>query len=265
MVFGYYGTSSYSSFNNLNYIKFLMAVDAIDSTKPQRGAQWAPGLFCCPLLQTFACEKYVITDNPVPFQVRAEYEFVRRYGDIHVFRNNFSLPLGVILTNCISEDTFFQLPREAKAQALLNTAVLSDTDAASRFGILTTTLAGLYERMRERSTTEILSQLTETSLRIQSFKQTEIKGVVRRDQSGVLVFQMPFDAGWHSFVDGRSTPVMKADVGLLGVLLEAGLHTVQLTYRPPLLVTGTVITVVSSWILAFGVWRWPRLSGISCE
>ncbi len=29
MVFGYYGTSSYSSFNNVNYIKFLMAVDAV--------------------------------------------------------------------------------------------------------------------------------------------------------------------------------------------------------------------------------------------
>ena len=31
MVFGYYGTLSYSSFNNLNYIKFLLAVDAISS------------------------------------------------------------------------------------------------------------------------------------------------------------------------------------------------------------------------------------------
>jgi len=36
MVFGYYGTTSYSTYNNLDYIRFLMAIDAI---KPRQRAR----------------------------------------------------------------------------------------------------------------------------------------------------------------------------------------------------------------------------------
>jgi uncharacterized membrane protein YfhO len=48
MVFGYYGTSSYSSFNNLNYINFLMAVDAMPRNS-ERGTRFSKGLLGHPI------------------------------------------------------------------------------------------------------------------------------------------------------------------------------------------------------------------------
>src|SRR5712691_3023569 len=75
LVFGYYGTSSYSSFNNLNYIKFLLAIGAIPVGSFEEETRWAKGLQDRPLLLTFACEKYVLTRNPARFHALQEYDY----------------------------------------------------------------------------------------------------------------------------------------------------------------------------------------------
>ncbi len=129
MVFSYYGTLSYSSFNNLNYIKFLLAVDAVSSADIATEAQWTPGLVGQPLLSTFACEKYVLTKTPVPFETAEQFEFMRRYGNIYLFRDKMGLPFGLAFDRYIPEDLFLHLPSRAKPEALLHGVVLSEQDA----------------------------------------------------------------------------------------------------------------------------------------
>jgi len=263
MVFGYYGTTSYSTYNNLDYIRFLMAIDAINRANGPGEAQSSPGLLCCPLLLTFACEKYVITDNPVPLQLAAAYEFVRRYNDVYIFRNNLSLPFGVVFTRYIPEDVFFQLAGATKGPALLHAAVLSATNVINKSGLSLLSLDELEQRMREVSVGDAFIECRATALQINAFTQTRVSGTVRLDENGILVFQMPFDAGWHSFVNGRAAPTIKVDVGLLGVVLPAGQHTVELIYRPPYLYLGAVVTLVSCAIFSFSLWQWPRIRGMS--
>ena len=79
-------------------------------------------------------------------------------------------------------------------------------------------------------------------MNIHSFRQTRIDGTIRVNQNGIVVFQTPFDAGWHAFSDGRATPTLKVDGGLLGVALKAGEHRIELRYQPPLLYAGTAVT-----------------------
>ena len=67
MVFGYYGTSSYSSFNNINYINFLVAVNAIPPNS-ETDTRWSVGLLNDSLLSLFAGEKYALVQDPRPFQ-----------------------------------------------------------------------------------------------------------------------------------------------------------------------------------------------------
>jgi uncharacterized membrane protein YfhO len=263
MVFGYYGTASYSSFNNLNYINFLIAVDAIARANASAKAQFSPGLLCCPLLSTFACEKYVVTDNPAPLQAAPQYEFVRQYNDIGVFRNNLFVPLGAIFTRCIPEDLFLQLASGTKRTALLHAAVLPSTGVSDQFALSLFSRDELEQRMREVSIRDALTERRVTALRINAFTQTRISGTAQLDEDGVVVFQMPFDPGWHSSVDDRAAPVIKADVGLLGVVLPAGKHTVELVYRPPFLYLGGVVTTICCAIFVFALWRWPRLSEMS--
>jgi uncharacterized membrane protein YfhO len=71
--------------------------------------------------------------------------------------------------------------------------------------------------------------------------------------------QTPFDRGWRARQDGQAAPVLKVDVGLLGVGLDAGEHKVELHYRNPFLVPALAATLASFLILAASLWRWPRL------
>ena len=97
--------------------------------------RWSYGLMDYPLLSTFACEKYVLTNNPVPFQTAEYYEFAGRYGNKYLFRNQLFLPLGLSFEYYITEDIFSQLPQWAKPVALLNAVVLSDKTTAAEPGL----------------------------------------------------------------------------------------------------------------------------------
>src|SRR6266478_7308502 len=259
MVFGYYSTLSYSSFNNLNYIKFLLAVDAIPSDDIATYAQWSLGLVGHPLLSTFACEKYVITNNPVVFETADYYEFVRRFGNIYLFRNQQFLPFGLIFSHYIPEDMFLQLPSWAKPQALLHAVVLLERNAAYKRELSQLTLDELKRQMSETSLPDALAERRAAALSIHSFKQTRIEGTARINQKGILVFQTPFDAGWHAFSDGRATPTLSVDAGLLGIALEEGEHRIELRYRPPLLYAGAAVTMLSCTVLFLSLRRWPRI------
>jgi hypothetical protein len=259
MVFRFYGTPSYNSFNNIDYIKFLIAVDVIPSDKIATDAQWSPGLLWELLLSTFACEKYVVTTDPVRFETADHYEFVKRYGNIYLFRNKAFLPLGLTFEHYIPEEVFLQMPSWAKPQALVHTVAITDKDAANKHQISPLSLDELKQRIRDTSLPDVLAQRRATALKIQSFSETRIDGSVRLDSDGVLMLQMPFDAGWHGFIDGRTAPVLKVDAGLLGVVVKKGEHAVKLIYRPPFLFAGAAVTLLSCVIFAWSIWRWPRI------
>src|SRR5438270_6445688 len=164
MVFGYYGTSSYSSFNNLNYIKFLIAVGAMSESDLSTDTRWSYGLQEYPLLSTFACEKYVLTNNPVPFETAEYYEFVRRYGNKYLFRNQLFLPLGLSFGYYITEDVFLQLPQWAKPLALLNAAVLSNRDAANEPGPSPLTMGDIKYQVIDTWLPDIAAKRRSTAL-----------------------------------------------------------------------------------------------------
>ena len=259
MVFNYYGTLSYSSFNSLNYIKFLLAVDAVSSVDIATEAQWTPGLVGQPLLATFACEKYVLTKTPVPFETAEQFEFIRRYGDIYLFRDKMGLPFGLAFDRYIPEDLFLHLPSRAKPEALLHGVVLSEHDAAHQSELSQLSFDELMQQMSQGSIPDALAERRATAMNMHSFRQTRIDGTIRLNQNGIVLFQMPFDAGWHAFSDGRAIPTLKVDGGLLGVALKDGEHRIELRYQPPLLYAGAAVTLLSVGVLLLSLWKWPRI------
>jgi uncharacterized membrane protein YfhO len=259
MIFGYYGTSSYSSFNNINYTNFLTAVNAIPP-KSETDTRWSVGLLNDPILSLFACEKYALVDDPLPFQRAVQYEFVKRYEKDYLFRNARFLPFGLTFDRYITEDAFLKLPADEKPAVLLHTVVLSNKSEGGKEGLTQADLSDLEQDARNVPLADIVAARRKTAFELTSFGQTRFEGKVLLDQRSILVLQTPFDRGWHASQDGQVAPVLKVDVGLLGVGLDAGKHNVRLHYRNPLLVPASIVTLVASLILIAGLRRWPRLS-----
>jgi uncharacterized membrane protein YfhO len=258
MIFGYYGSSSYSSFNNLNYTNFLTAVDAM-APNSEADTRWSVGLLGNLILSMFAGEKYALVPDPAPFQTAAQYEFVQRYANDYLFRNKMFLPLGLTFDQSLPEEEFRRLPGDERQQVLLGVVVLADKNTAAQHGISQVSISELEQQMNATPLPAIVAQRRESALSLTSFGQTNIEGTVRLDQKRVLVLQTPFDRGWGAWQDGKPVPVLKADVGLLGVALEAGEHKVRLRYSTPMLGLGLLITLVSGLVLAGARWRWPRV------
>jgi uncharacterized membrane protein YfhO len=257
MVFGYYGSESYSSFNDVNYINFLMAVDAISATATERETRWSRGLAGRPVLLTFACEKYVLIQNPALLPTFQNYEVINQYGPVDVLRNRNFLPLGLAYTRYIPEDLFRQLPPSIKAGALFYAVVLSNKDAANGENLSRMSMQALQDAAN--SGADVISNLRRNALSISSFSETRIEGSIGVNEKTILVFQTPFDPGWHAFVDTDPARVLKVDAGLLGVVLGTGQHHVVLRYRPPFLYSGAFLTLVSFVIFGLSLWRWPRI------
>jgi uncharacterized membrane protein YfhO len=259
MLLGYYGTSSYSSFNDSNYLRFLAGVEALASNR-ETDTRWTTGLAgnFVPLL--FAGEKYALVQDPEPFQRRLQYELVRPYGNSFLFRNAFSLPLGLSFTRYLPENEFLQLTRDGKEQALLAVAVLDPANLAAIEGLKLVTASDLEKEFATFSFPAIIQQRRASALYVSSFTQNRLAGDVRLDQNGILVLQTPFNPGWRAFQDGKPVSVVRADVGLLALPVKAGEHRIELRYRNPWLLTGAVSTGLSALLLAILLWRKPRLA-----
>jgi uncharacterized membrane protein YfhO len=194
MVFGYYGTSSYSSFNNINYTNFLTAVNAIPANS-ETDTRWAVGLLNDSILSLFACEKYALVDNPLPFQRAVQYEFVKRYEKDYLFRNARFLPFGLTFDRYITEDAFLNLPAREKPAVLLHAVVLSNKSEAEMQGLTQTNLSDLEENARNVSLADVVATRRKTALELTSFGQTRFEGHVFVEQRSILALQTPFDGG----------------------------------------------------------------------
>jgi uncharacterized membrane protein YfhO len=258
MVFGYYGTSAYSSFNNVNYTEFLIAVGVITNDNIDSTVHWSAGLTGHSLLSIFACEKYVLTRDPVPYQMSEAYEYVRRYENTHLFRDRYPLPLGLNFNRYLPESVFRKMPETIKTEALLFGVVLSD-EAAKEAGLPLYDPEQFKDSVLSDNPVPLLVECAKNGFSMRSFKEKEIVGTVASQEKSVLVMQTPYDPGWRVFEDGHPIPAFKADVGLLGVALNPGEHEVAFRYSPPFLFRGAIISGVSLLLTVLAFWRWPRL------
>ena len=72
---------------------------------------------------------------------------------------------------------------------------------------------------------------------------------------GYLVMRDTFSPSWAATLDGRETPVLRANGRHRAVALPGGRHVVRLEYRPPGFTSGVLATGVA---LALSVLVWAR-------
>jgi membrane protein YfhO len=78
---------------------------------------------------------------------------------------------------------------------------------------------------------------------------------VTSSATGLLVVRNAFDRNWHATVDGRPAPLLLTDYMMQGVVVSAGTHTVELTYRDPAVGLGVLVSTVA-WAILVGLIVW---------
>jgi hypothetical protein len=74
---------------------------------------------------------------------------------------------------------------------------------------------------------------------------------VQADRPALLVMADAYDPGWRASVDGRETPVLRANVAFRAVVVPSGRHVVVLVYRPWSVRAGLAISAVA--LLSLGL------------
>ena len=97
-------------------------------------------------------------------------------------------------------------------------------------------------------TYEILSR---SMLEVTDFRDNHIEGTVTADENGVLVTSIPYDKGWKLKVDGAHKEISELTGNVwISVPLDEGEHHISLTFRPPGILAGLMITIASVLLLA---------------
>jgi Bacterial membrane protein YfhO len=68
---------------------------------------------------------------------------------------------------------------------------------------------------------------------------------VESGRPGILIWSQIFYPGWKVFVDGKESPLLRADYAFIGVSLGQGTHTVRFVFHPQSFQAGSWITALT--------------------
>lgn len=96
---------------------------------------------------------------------------------------------------------------------------------------------------------EAYNILNEQGLNVTSYSDTKVTGTIDVTEGGILMFSIPYDPSWTLKVNGVKTDTCEVAKALLGVELEAGSYTIELSYCPRGLWLGAAVSIASLLIL----------------
>jgi uncharacterized membrane protein YfhO len=73
-----------------------------------------------------------------------------------------------------------------------------------------------------------------------------LRAEVDAPEASRLVVATAYDPGWRATVDGVEVPVLENAMAFVSIPLNGGHHRIALSYRPPLLFEGALLSAVSA-------------------
>lgn len=97
--------------------------------------------------------------------------------------------------------------------------------------------------------------LSASMLDVTDYGDSCLKGTINVQEDGVFVTSVPYEAGWKLKVDGHTREINELIGGAwISTSLSAGEHQIELSFRPPGLIAGLLITLASIGLLIAAEW-----------
>ncbi|MDD5085820.1 MAG: YfhO family protein, partial [Candidatus Omnitrophica bacterium] len=85
----------------------------------------------------------------------------------------------------------------------------------------------------------------EKDVKITDYSINEVTIEVNARSRGYLVLSDTYFPGWHAYVDGKETAILKADYVFRALLIDKGAHCVKFVYKPESFEKGKIISLLS--------------------
>lgn len=150
-------------------------------------------------------------------------------------------PIGFAVDHYIVKQNLLKLPKEKRAVAMMNAAVVDDgsvdkiDSAAGKLDVKDID----YDKVDKN-----IDRTVEN--RVKNFKRDNTGFSCSTDYNGerLVWFSVPYDDGWKASLDGKPLDIIKSG-GMMAVKVPAGNHELTFKYQTPWFNTGIVISAVS--------------------
>ena len=190
------------------------------------------------------------------------YEYLDTQNGFDIFENLNFIPMGYTFDRYITESEWETLDAQEHDYDLVRVLILPD-DVASLIEDETSMTAMTASELKEDPFsylwfTQACSERAVTSCTrfdtdTHGFSATTapIKG------NNLVFFSVPCTEGFSCSVDGKETPIYKADYGLMAIPVSEGVHEIEVTYTPEGRATGMVMSVLGILLLG-GYFFWVK-------
>lgn len=92
-----------------------------------------------------------------------------------------------------------------------------------------------------------------STLKLEEHLPNTIKYSSNNTQDGFAVFSENFYNGWKATIDGKEVDIHRVDYVLRGLAIPKGKHTIEFTFEPQVVKTGSTIALVSSILMILAI------------
>ncbi len=237
------GGMSYASFNQLQYVGFFQETGAI-SKGNEIDTRWCIGYVDRPLLQVLCNVKYTLNKGPISFINRVITDSITHFDDVTLRKMKYYIPLGSTYNAYMRKSNFDKLVNTGKDIALLKCIIIDSTQIPLFAKYKELQPSDIPQNYNPEMLQQDINACKTDTLKITSQSESEFKGTVSLDEQKIMFFAIPNDEGWRVNIDGKEQRPINVSMGMMGMILEKGNHTIDLFYVRPFVKSGFIISLI---------------------
>ena len=246
IIQNYFGTQSYLGLINKEMSYFYSAYQL--SSKNITTNSYRHGLGKQGNLQNLLNIKYFLCTNDEQCSHLDGFQHIADIQGMRIYKNEHVDSFGKFFSMHMDENTFQKLSLPEK-RALVPHVVVSPIEMTA------------IQKFAGHSTDLPVEGNQEEVFTLTYWDQEKFVGHISTRQAGILFFPIPFDSGWRVRVNDMPKNLLRLNFGFSGVELAPSLNQeIVLYYRPPYLLLGIIVSIISL-LLTLCLWlRFPRFS-----
>lgn len=227
----------YNSILNSNSLRFACAVGMAQNSATAYFNSPAISRECTNALLSV---KYYY-DYDSDYSVPSGFSYLKTENNTDIYINNNYLPMGFTYKTYCTESQLSNLSPEKRAEIMLDSIVVSDSDKNIADKIL-------KHQSTIKSDFDFDAAIQSHRLETCSYFEGTTKGfnaTISLKNNNIVFFSIPNDDGWKITVNGKPAQIIDVNYGLLGIYCNAGENNISATYQTKGLLLGSICTTCS--------------------